>query len=78
MALRLIAEVQSVDFVGNNVVVDFVAKPLVGAVQRTSQSALAANVTASNFEAGVKNLIITNALNQYSQTLVADEILLRY
>jgi hypothetical protein len=77
MAIRALIEIREWRFNGANLEIEFLFHALNGPTQCASGSTPHANVTATNFIAGVKSLLITYAQNQYGVTLTADEIVLR-
>jgi hypothetical protein len=76
MAVKALIEIRDWRFNGNDLEVEFEYKALNGPTQVATRSTPHSNVTAGNVQSGIKNLLITYALEQYGVTIVADEILL--
>lgn len=77
MAAKIIVAIRAWRYSGANLLLEIEVHVPGGAIQVAPLSVPHANVTATNFQAGIKNQVITYALNQYGLTVVADEILLR-
>lgn len=72
MAIKALVEIRDWRFNGADLAdleVEFEVKALNGATQGITRSTPHANVSASNFESAIKNILTTYAQNRYGVTL---------